>query len=407
VTSRSERGASQAIPVLTVNRVGFLGGAERILVEIGAAALQRGYCPVLACPAPGVLATEARRVGIDVQPVTIDRTKSSLSPVKLLRSLGALRRGQMEILQLARSIQARLIHVHHPVAALYALKAARSLSLPLLIHVHETLPARRSYKLLAKYVYPHCSHFICVSEASGEMVRSFGAPEGRISVIYNGVNRQFLKPAEPADQLRQPGPHIGIFGVIEPRKGQDHFIIAAAKVIEQFPNARFWIVGSLSFADNTEYLNRLHSLAASFSLTDRIHFAGFQDDVPRWMSGMDVVVLASTGFESLPTVLLEACVMGRAVVATDVGGVREIVRDGETGLVIPPGDPVRLGQAISAALGARGKALGSQARRHALQQFGPQRFADQITARYDSEIHRARSGMGHFAAGHRLAEVIR
>jgi glycosyltransferase involved in cell wall biosynthesis len=101
---------------------------------------------------------------------------------------------------------------------------------------------------------------------------------------------------------------------------------------------------------------------------------------------MDVVVLASTGFESLPTVLLEAGTLGRRIVATDVGGVREIVRDGHTGLVVEHADPTLLAAAINRVLEPDGAHLAAAARTEALTRFGQVRFTRDIAALYEKAV---------------------
>ena len=210
-----------------VSRVGFVGGAERVLISIGALLQANGYRVTLACPAPGPLMDEAIRHRIEVRPIAIDRTKATTSPFLLFRHIVQFVRGRKEIAQLTKSLQPDVVHVHHPVGGLYCLRAARTSNVPLLMHVHETLPLSLAYKLLAQQVYRRCSHLIGVSEKSCEMIRSLGIPADRISRIYNSVANSFLDDVEPVKELRSTGPHIGIFGAIEPRKGQEYFIRAA------------------------------------------------------------------------------------------------------------------------------------------------------------------------------------
>jgi glycosyltransferase involved in cell wall biosynthesis len=384
--------------VLAINRVGFVGGVERVVLNCALSVRKHNFSTMVACPAPGALAEEAAREGMVVIPVRIDRSKASVSPRQWLRLGGALRVGGQDILEIAKRNAIDLLHAHHPIGALYALKAARRLRLPLLWHVHETLPLPPLYGFVARWVMPHCALFICVSEAGCALMRWLGAPEEKIRLIYNSVDARFLASPQPAAALHRDrvgrGPHIGLFGVLEPRKGQEDFIRAAAVIKDRYPQAQFWVVGGVSFAENAAYLERLRQLAQQSGLMGRVHFPGHCRDVPQWMAGMDMVVLASRGRESLPTVLIEAAVLGKRLVATDVGGVREIVRDGRTGAVVAAGDVSALAVAMDRMLEPAGGVMAERAGRDARRRFAPERFSQQMC-----EVYGALLGMAPAPAG--------
>lgn len=368
--------------VLTINRVGFMGGVERVLLGCAAGVRQRGIHPVLACPLDGELARAAREAGIETEAIRIDRTKATLSPLALLRQIDSLRQGSADVVRLAQRLKPSVIHVHHPVGGLYALAACRELGIPLLLHVHEVLPPKPLYRLAARRVLPRCAGIVAVSGSSAALMHELGVSDSRLRVIHNGVNPSFLEPVEPAPELAATGPNIGIFGVIEPRKGQDHFLRAAMQLKDRHPTAHFWIIGGVSFAENTAYQQRLEKMAREAGLADRVHFTGHRTDVARWMAGMDVVALASTEFESLPTVLIESAALGRPIVATEVGSVREILNDGSTGLVVRPGDATAMAGAIGRMLSDEGRGFGQRARDDVRARFAPSRFIDDMTALY-------------------------
>lgn len=384
--------------VLAINRVEFMGGVERIMLNCALSLRKHNFSTIVACPAPGALADEAAREGIAVVPARIDRSKASFSPRHWLHLGGALSVGAQDILAIAQRNAIDLLHAHHPIGALYALKVARRLRVPLIWHVHETLPSPPLYRLVARWVMPHCALFIGVSEASCALMRWLGAPEERIRLIYNGVDPRFLASPQPAAALHRerigPGPHIGLFGVLEPRKGQEDFIQAAAALKDRYPQAQFWVVGGVSFAENAAYLERLRQLVQQSGLAGRVHFPGHCREVPQWMAGMDMVVLASRGRESLPTVLIEAAVLGKRLVATDVGGVREIVRDGGTGAVVAAGDVKALAAAMDRMLEPAGGVLAERAGRDARRRFAPERFSQQM-----GEAYGALLGMAPAVAG--------
>jgi glycosyltransferase involved in cell wall biosynthesis len=374
-------GAHRTQAVLTVNRVGFLGGVERVIVSSASGVRARGLRNVLACPPDGDLHRAAEQAGIEVVGIGIDRTRATVSPGGLLRHWRAWRRGSRDIVELTQRLRPDVIHVHHPVGGLYALQACKQYHVPLLLHVHEILPMRPLYALAARRVLPFCAGIVCVSGASAALMRRLGVAEERIRIIHNGVNPAFLQPIAPARELAGRGPHVGIFGVLEPRKGQDDFIAAALRLKDTHPRAQFWIVGAQSFAEHAGYVARLRQMAGA-DMAERIHFTGYRSDVAALMAGMDVVVSASVAAESLPTVLIEAAVLDRAIVATDVGSVREILTDNDTGLVVKPGDVAALAAGIARLLSAEGPGFGARAGIDARRRFAPERFVDDMIELY-------------------------
>jgi glycosyltransferase involved in cell wall biosynthesis len=143
-------------------------------------------------------------------------------------------------------------------------------------------------------------------------------------------------------------------------KGHDTFLAAAALVAEGLPGARFLLVGH-----NTDS-ERMRDAIVRAGVADRVTAAGYRADVPRIISALDVSVNAARAGEGLSGAVRESLAAGLPVVATDVGGNRELVRDGETGLLVPPDDPPALAAAIgkllsdpelAARLGAAGARL--------------------------------------------------
>jgi glycosyltransferase involved in cell wall biosynthesis len=130
------------------------------------------------------------------------------------------------------------------------------------------------------------------------------------------------------------------------KKGQRDFLNAAPKVLEEHPDAHFVLAGDGS-------PDRGKALAQSLGISDRAHFPGFATDMPAALAAMDVVVCASRRGEGLTGSVREALAMARPVVSTDVAGNRELVRDGETGLLTRPRDASALAAAISKLLSDR------------------------------------------------------
>jgi L-malate glycosyltransferase len=127
------------------------------------------------------------------------------------------------------------------------------------------------------------------------------------------------------------------------KKGIEYFLKAAAVVREQFPDARFLVVGGSCFDPNYQF--ELESRVRQLNLSDRVIFTGERNDIPALLREIDLSVLPSLS-EGLSNSLLEGMAAGVAVVATNVGGNPEVVQDGRTGLLVPPGDAAALAQAM-------------------------------------------------------------
>jgi glycosyltransferase involved in cell wall biosynthesis len=366
--------------ILAINRVGFMGGVERVLLSAAQALAERGWSTALACPAGG-LAAEARANGMPLYLTelgAVSRSQIGRSLDGWLRLAARARRSSEAILGAARSTRARIIHVHHPAVAVQARKAAHRLKTPMIWHVHETAPMSVPYRFLGTIAAHSSALVICVSKASRDMVRELGAPEHRIRLVYNAADPGFFAPVLIDAEPWPPGPHIGLFAVLEPRKGHADLIRALAIASAVWPTLQLWIVGETSFERHADYKAALERLAQGLGVADRVHFTGRRTDVPQLMARMDAIVSASVCSESLPTALIEACAMGRPTVGTDVGGTCEIIRNRQNGVLVPPGSPHQLASAIEFVLSPNGAVLGRRARADAQRRFSPARFASAL-----------------------------
>lgn len=370
--------------VLAINRVGFMGEVERVLLIAAQALAERGWTTALACP-EGELAEEAAARGIAFHHTELgpmSRADIRWTPVNGWRLARSAQRAAASLAETARLTGCQILHVHHPAMAVEARKAARTVGAPIIWHVHETEPMPAAYRAVGVLAAHSCDLAVCVSNASRNMVRALGAPEARIRVVYNAAEPRFFGPVAASHDPWPPGPHIGLFGVMEPRKGHADLIRALALLSPSHPTARVWLVGGETFQRHTDYHLALERLAQGLGVADRVHFTGLRTDVPQLMARMDAVVSASVCSESLPTVLIEACALGRPVVATKVGGAAEVIHHLWNGLLAAPCAPAELANAIDLALSPAGAALGRRARIDALQRFSPARFAADVEACY-------------------------
>jgi glycosyltransferase involved in cell wall biosynthesis len=190
----------------------------------------------------------------------------------------------------------------------------------------------------------------CCSHAAAEAQRAL-TPSRQIHKIHLGVRLPDSESLQGSGQSIkrslgwEANPTVGIVGRLQPWKGQEVFLRAAARLAEARKDIRFIVVGGAILGWEGSYPDDLRRLAADLGITRRVHFAGHQAEVNRWYEALDVVVHASFG-EPFGLVLVEAMALGKPLVATDVGGPLEIVEDGTSGLLVPPGDPQALAEAV-------------------------------------------------------------
>jgi glycosyltransferase involved in cell wall biosynthesis len=378
--------------VLLVNRVSFLGGVERIVLTLAAGLPSCGWTPVLASPSDGELPDAAWAQGTQVAACRFDRMRITANPRELARYPLALLHGSWDLERCCRTHKIDVLHVHHPVTALQASLASRRLAIPLILHVHETLPVRPLYALALRLALRRATIVLCVSQAALRLALALGSDPAQSRVVYNGLDRYFVDSPRQSGAVKplhmSTGPHIGVFGVMEPRKGQHLFLEAAALLTDRFPTARFWIVGPAALKDKQAYVERLHRLAKASPLRGRIEFAGFQSDMLSWLAAMDIVVQPSVVLESFGMAVAEAMALGRPVVVTQVGGLPEVVHNEQTGLIVPPHDPPALAAALARLLGdpTLRAHLGAQAAREARSRFSPQAFCQAVVDTYDATL---------------------
>jgi len=180
--------------------------------------------------------------------------------------------------------------------------------------------------------------------AASELETRFRTPAGKIVYVPPGIDLSRFDRASASDALREElglgASHVvGIVAKLSPVKGHEHFLRAASRVRERRDDVTFLIVG------DGPLRAELESLTAKLKLTDAVRFVGVREDIPEVLGLMDVFVLSSLS-EGAPNVILEAMAAGVPVVASNVGGVPDVVRDGETGRLVKPGDPAGLADAV-------------------------------------------------------------
>jgi glycosyltransferase involved in cell wall biosynthesis len=269
-------------------------------------------------------------------------------------------------------------------------------------------PSRRQVLLAVEHALaPVTDLWICVSHAEKEALMAAGvADAGRVHVIWNGIDIQrFAEPAGTGESVR-PAPHTppktrgGVPGtrdgipalqvpteafvvttvcrLFRPRDFET-LLYAFRRVLDRLPRAHLLIVGDGPLRPQVE------GLVASLHLENHVHLLGMRRDVPQILRATDVLVLSSKGWEGLPLTVLEAMASSLPVVASDVGGTREAIVNGETGLLFPPGDAMALAQSILTLADdpLRVQQMGQRGLARVREHFTFQRMARETAALYE------------------------
>jgi glycosyltransferase involved in cell wall biosynthesis len=220
---------------------------------------------------------------------------------------------------------------------LAALAAGKSRSTALVATVRHTEPGMQMalFQGLDSFVLHRFDGLTVPSRGALREVKRWPWLLRKTRVIHHAV----AVPAAEFGPRNGGGPVISIVARLQAVKRHRIFLESARQVLAKRPDARFWIVG------DGELREELETLASRLGLTDAVAFLGYRNDVDALMASSDVVVCTSS-YESLGRSMQEALALGRPVVASDLGGLPEFIRDGETGLLVAPGDPGAMASSI-------------------------------------------------------------
>jgi glycosyltransferase involved in cell wall biosynthesis len=196
----------------------------------------------------------------------------------------------------------------------------------------------------SRFKYRQVDCFIAASEAIRQMLVADGVPAERTVTVHEGIDVDRVAAAPPVNVheafwLPHDAPVVGNVAALVPHKGQRHLIEAAHLVVQEFPDARFVILGEGELREPLEHLVKAHHLEKHVLLP------GFRTDVFGCIKGFDLFAMSSVT-EGLGTSLLDAMACARPIVATHAGGIPEIVEDGVNGLLVPPRDHAAMAAAI-------------------------------------------------------------
>lgn len=310
----------------TESSTGWGGQEIRILTEIQWL-VARGWHVLLACQPGSRVLQKAQEAEISVHSLPM---RYPMDPAAIL----ALRR-------LIREHGVRLVHTHSSLDTWCGAVAARLTGRPVIRSRHVSIGIRHRWNPIYG---PLVDRIIASGHAVEAALRRAGVDPAKIVSIPAGVDLARFNPAVSPAKIRQEfglgWPVIGVVAMFRSSKGHQPLLGAFQGLLDSYPKARLLLVGDGVYRSVVEAEVSARGLWASVTIT------GFRTDVPECLAAMDCVVLPSLRSEGVPQSLLQAMAMGRPIVATAIGGIPEVIEDGQTGLLVPPSDTQSLMGAI-------------------------------------------------------------
>ena len=264
------------------------------------------------------------------------------------------------LLSLSRRIRHDGFHLVHATATpafKYGGLTARIAGVPSLATLYEVLDNQLisswSRRLLAQNLNAFYGRVLVPSEAARRSAIHAGVTPDLLAVFENGIEVERFAP-DPGTRravklelcLNDASFVLGTVGRLIPLKGQDVAIRAVASISAQMPDVKLVIVGGARTDDERTWESRLKSLVAELGVADRVMFTGWRADMSRVYQALDCLVHTPVLPDASPVVLIEAMASGVPCIASDTGGVAEIIRHGETGLLVPPKSAATLRDAL-------------------------------------------------------------
>lgn len=300
--------------VLFISRSTQYGGTEKIIVQM-CEILRPKVNQLIVCSAGEFNTDYLKSINVKHFGIPDIENKAPQIIVSVLKILS----------QIVKSENITIIHTHHRMAALYAKLLGYRYEFYSLATIHGVFEDKI---YLTKYVYSNVHLIACGNIVKSYICDKYDIKEENVTVIHNAVEKSHIHNRKMFDTYRkQDKILVGNIGRLSAEKGQKYFLKAIPHILKRINNVHFFIVGD--GPDKKE----LESIAQKENIEKNVTFMGYRDDIQDIIYNLDLVVLTSLT-EGLPLTPIEAFAYSKPVVATNVGGTSEIVKDGENGLLV-------------------------------------------------------------------------
>lgn len=360
------------------------GGGERVFAQMIKSLCRERYKVMVACLLTGTFIEKVKGSGVQVKSIDM---RNRFNPRVILQLANLMKREKIDI-----------VHSQGARADFFARIAAKLAKIPIVVST-VTMPVegfdvnpvvRLIYIILNRFSEHFVNRFIVVSEALKRiMIKKHGIDPQKVVRIYNGIEideyciegeKAMCRKSRFREELglENDTQVIGAIGRLVWQKGFEYFIEAIPNVLKEFPEAMFVIVGEGPLE------NKLKVKSKKLKVDDKVIFTGFRSDIKEVLASIDILVMPSL-LEGFPMITLEAMAMAKPIVATDIEGIMETLKNGITGLLVPPKDTSALAKAIVDLLihGDKAHQMGKAARRIVEERFGVDIMVQKVEEVYE------------------------
>lgn len=318
--------------ILYLNHAAYIGGAEIALLNLLAYLDRKRFQSVVLAP-QGEFAEKLKELEVRRIPISVLDGLNRYTLPRFLRALLSLR-------SVLLAEKPDLLHANTNFSSEYAGVLSRLIAVPSIGHIRDIEPLGR----MGRWTIRQNTRLIAISEAVKHYLINERVPEQQVVRVYDGVDLHQYQPRQSPFHEKSEV-IIGIVGQIGERKGHKYLLEALSALVPSFPQMRIWIVGKEPEHSQEHYTEQLERYIKEAHLDPYVKWWGFRTDIPEILSQLDILVVPSLQ-EPFGKIVIEAMAMEKPVIATTVGGVPEIVVDGQTGLLVPPQDADALCQAL-------------------------------------------------------------
>jgi len=325
--------------ILYVHGIEAIGGAERDLIALLKTLDRHKWEPHVVCPGTGPFREQLHAIAVPTHALSLPPWRKPLALFQRRSAVGRLG-------ALVHQLDPAMIHVNdiwwvpHTVRAI---ASRTSNPVPIVAHVRQEIePAK-----VGRYELDCVAAVIAISRQIEQSLITGGVSVKNVRTVYSGIDLSESQLTHDDQAIRRmiglPNGAVllGTVANLFSRKGYEVMLRALPAIVRAVPTVHYVIVGS----DDHDYADRLKRLAHELKIADRVHIVGFQDPVQPFLASLDLYVHPAL-MEGFGIAVVEAMAMGKAVVATTTGGLPEVVAQGETGLLVPPGDVESLAVAV-------------------------------------------------------------
>jgi glycosyltransferase involved in cell wall biosynthesis len=383
--------------ILFVHSPADLYGASRSLLRTASRLASEGHCVCVLLPGEGQLVPCLRSAGVQVildpglahvsRQVLRRWRHRLLFPFRVIHSCARTVRS-------ARQFRPDLVHTNTSLLLPGGI-VARLLGVPHLWHVREVFLGFAGFWWFYQwFLFAFSDRILCVSQAVARQFHPY-IRERKVQILHNGYPASEFAPVAPdrvaafRNRLGLNGARlVGLVGRIRfGRKGQDIFLEAASLLQQRFPAVKFLCIGS-AFPGNEEHQVRFDRLRESLGLDGVVLCTGDVEDIKAAYAALEISVQPSVLPESFGGVVIESMAMGKPVIATDIGATPELIEDGQSGLLVSPGDARELAAAVERLLSDESlrRSLAERGHQRYLQLFEFEAFFKNLMAIYHSVV---------------------